>query len=184
VRYRFFEHEEVGARMAAQRLDALRFSRYEIDLVSTVIAAHMRPHHLHDAFASGPISRRACFRFFRDTDARHHTLLAGIDIVLLAIADRLAISGATLPWDWDAYLTHGVQLLTYALDAEGWQQAVQPVIDGHTLMQHFSLTPGRQVGVLLASIQEAQAAGEVASPQDALALAATLLAGEEASGRR
>jgi hypothetical protein len=40
------------------------------------------------------------------------------------------------------------------------------------------------VGVLLSSIQEAQAAGEVASPQDALALAATLLTGGEANGAR
>ena len=41
-------------------------------------------------------------------------------------------------------------------------------------MHYFNLTPGRQVGALLSSLQEAQAAGEVASPQEALALAATL----------
>ena len=184
LRYRFFQHEAVGARLAAQRLETLRFSRAEIDLASTVVEAHMRPHHLHDAFPDAPIARRACFRYFRDIDARNHTLLAGVDTVLLAIADYLAISGATLPWDWDAYLAHAVQLLTYAFDAQGLQQAVQPVIDGHTLMHYFSLAPGRQVGVLLASIQEAQAAGEVASPQDALALAATLLTGGEANGAR
>ena len=175
LRYRFFDHETVGARLAAARLDALRFSRFEVDLVAAVVAAHMRPHHLHDMFPDAPISRRASFRFFRDADARQHTLLAGVDTVLLAIADYLAISGATLPWDWPAYLEHAVQLLTYSLDAQGLQQAMQPVVDGHTLMQYFSLKPGRQVGALLASIQEAQAAGEVASSQDALALAAALL---------
>ena len=74
--------------------------------------------------------------------------------------------------------------LIYAFDAQGLQQAVQPLIDGHTLMHYFNLTPGRQVGALLSSLQEAQAAGEVASPQEALALAATLLAGEEANGSR
>jgi tRNA nucleotidyltransferase/poly(A) polymerase len=184
VRYRFFGHEDIGARLAAERLETLRFSRFEIDLVGTVVEAHMRPHHLHDAFPDAPISRRACFRFFRDVDARHHTLLAGVDTVLLAIADYLAISGATLPWDWDAYLAHAVQLLTYAFDVGGLQQAAQPIIDGHTLMHYFSLTPGRQVGALLSSIQEAQAAGDVASPQEALALAATLLAGGEATPTR
>lgn len=183
VRYRFLGHDTVGARLAAERLETLRFSRYEIDLADTVVEAHMRPHHLHDAFPDEPISRRARFRFFRDTDARRHTLLAGVDTVLLAIADYLGISGATLPWDWEAYLGHAVELLTYAFDAQGLQQANQPLIDGHTIMHYFSLPPGRQVGALLSSIQEAQAAGEVSSSQEALAFAATLLAGGEANGR-
>ena len=51
-----------------------------------------------------------------------------------------------------------------------------PLVDGHTLMAYFDLPPGRQVGALLEQLREAQAAGEIATVEAGLALAAELLA--------
>lgn len=173
VRYRFFNHEEVGAVLARERLEALRFSRQEVWLVETVVEAHMRPHHLHMSFAGRSISRRAAFRFFRDIGARNLDLLPGVDVVLLALADYQATRVAPMPLGWEEYLQHAGQLLEFAFHERGLVQARQPLVDGHTLMRYFDLKPGREIGNLLERLQEAQAAGEIADADEALALAAT-----------
>ncbi len=170
VRYRFIGHEEISAQMAAARLEQLRFSRQEIDLTFAVVAAHMRPHSLHTSFGPEPISRRARYRFFRETDGRLSDSLVGVDTVLLALADYIGIYRVSPPPEWLEYLRHGDQLLAYAFSEQGLAQARRPLVDGHTVMQRFDLSPGPRLGELLAQLQEAQAAGDVHTPDEALAL--------------
>jgi tRNA nucleotidyltransferase/poly(A) polymerase len=175
-RIRFLGHEQESARLAEERLTALRFSRHEIALAQVVASAHMRPHDLHASFADQPISRRACYRFFRNVGGKQFSYLAGVDVVLVALVDALGIR-QTLPPDWSGYLAHVEQLLHYAFGPDGLRQTQrQPLIDGHTLMQQLQLPPGRQVGELLEQLLEAQAAGEVHTIDDALALARSQLA--------
>ena len=50
----------------------------------------------------------------------------------------------------------------------------QRLLNGHDLMQHLNLPPGPRIGELLEQIDEARAAGEIATREDALALAASL----------
>jgi len=173
LRYRFFNHEEVGAGMARRRLEALRFSRQEIWLAEAVIETHMRPHHLHASYGDKPLSRRSCLRYYRDSGQRNFDMLPGVDTVLLALADYQAIYAGSMPPDWPAYLAHAGQLLEFAFHSHGLNEVRQPLVDGHTLMRYFDLKPGREIGVLLERLQEAHVAGEIATPDDALALAAT-----------
>ena len=175
-RFRFFGHEELGAELAANRLDALRFSRNEITLAQAIVRNHMRPHHLHVAFGAEPISRRACFRYFRDTAARAGVPLPGVDTLLVALADYQAIFAATTPPDFELYLQHLGELLTYAFSADGLAETRRPLVDGHLIMKYFDLAPGRQVGEILDHLLEAQAAGEVTTADDAIAMAASWLA--------
>jgi hypothetical protein len=135
----------------------------------------MRPHHLHMSFAGRAISRRACFRFFRDIGSRSLDLLPGVDVVLLALADYQATQVAPMPAGWTEYLAHAGQLIEFAFQAHGLPQVRQSLVDGHTLMRYFDLKPGREIGHLLEELQEAQAAGEIATADEALALAATWL---------
>lgn len=181
VRYRFLGHEDRGAHLAEHRMDALKFSRYEALLMRTVIREHMRPHHLHTSFGADPLSRRACYRFFRDCASANLIRTAegevGIDILLLALADYQAIYAVSPPPDWDGYVRHIAELMAFGLAPSGLAVVRRPLVDGHTLMAYFKLTPGPQVGVLLEQLREAQAAGEIATPEEGLALAAELLTG-------
>lgn len=176
IRYRFFDHERVGAEMAEERLGALRFSRQEIALARRVTAFHMRPHLLSSSFLGQPISKRAKYRFFRDVygtqimNQDEHTN-DGLDVLCLAIADHQAIHRHANVAD-ERYLIHIIELLAYAFDDDGLRATKrQPLIDGHTLIQRFHLAPGRQIGQLLAMLQEAQAAGDIDTPEAALTLA-------------
>ncbi len=168
-RIRFLNHEQVGAQLAGDRLLELRFNRVEIELVAAVIRGHMRPHHLHSSFDKQPITRRAAFRFFRDTGSKPDSVGVGLDILLLALADRIATYEA-MPVDWEDYLTHVDQLLSMAFSQGG--PAPRPLIDGHLLMQRLALPPGPELGQVLDHVLEAQVAGDISTPEEALDLAA------------
>uniref|UniRef100_A0A540VAC4 HD domain-containing protein n=2 Tax=Litorilinea aerophila TaxID=1204385 RepID=A0A540VAC4_9CHLR len=171
-RYRFLGHDKVSASMVEERLTWLRFSRPEITLAQKVVAHHMRPHLLHASFARRPISRRARYRFFRDTGNRLGEGEVGVDILMLALADYLATYAQDPPPDWDAYLRHVAELLDFAFGEDGLAALMQrPLVDGHTLMLHLNLPAGPQIGRLLEKIQEARAAGEVSTPEEALRFA-------------
>lgn len=179
VRIRFLGHEDRGADLAVERLWALRFSRHEIELADAVIRGHMRPHSLHAGFAHQPISRRAAYRFFRDIGGKPFGSRAGIDTVLLALADYQAVYPASPPPDWTAYLDHMGELLAYAFDPQAVTLAAKPLLDGRALMHYFDLQPGPRLGDLLEYLREAQAAGDVATTDEALTLATRWLAGDQ-----
>ena len=78
-RTHFLGHEIQGAARAAGRGRALRLSNDEIGRLETIIANHMRFHfHVSRMEAQSKLpSRKAIFRFFRDTGK------AGVDLILL-----------------------------------------------------------------------------------------------------
>ncbi len=96
----------------------------------------------------------------------------GVDTLLVALADYQAIFAVATPPDFELYLRHIDELLTYAFAADGLAETQRPLVDGHLVMEYFDLTPGRQVGELLDRLLEAQAAGEVTTAEEAIALAA------------
>jgi putative nucleotidyltransferase with HDIG domain len=159
-RIRFIEHERVGAELAEARGMLLHLSNPEIDRLTTIVKFHMRPHFLR--MAGDLPSRRAVYRFFRDTGA------AGVDICLLSLADLLAIYGHTL--DEDTLEKH-MDVLRVLLEAyfERREEQVHPpaIIDGNDLMREFDLSPGPQIGELLELVREAQVEGLVKTKGDA-----------------
>jgi poly(A) polymerase len=173
-RIRFVGHEDISAQLAVQRLEHLRFSRQEIGLCEAVVSNHMRLHHLHSSFTGGSISRRAAFRFFRGIGSQQFGLTPGVDCIVLALADYLGTYG-DLNDDWKEYLSHAKQLLddAFAVVGEPTSQIV-PLVDGHGVMRHLDIRPGKLVGEILEQIMEAQAAGEIGTVEEALALAARL----------
>jgi tRNA nucleotidyltransferase/poly(A) polymerase len=167
-RIRFIGHEEGSAALAAARARALKLSNDEIGQLEAAVRHHMRLHQLVQA--GGLPSRRATYRFFRDTRE------AGVDICLLTLADVLATYGTLVPQElWKQYLDLDRHLL------ENWwerpAETVRPpaLVSGHDLIERFGLSPGRKIGELLEAVREAQAAGEVETREDALGLVAALL---------
>jgi putative nucleotidyltransferase with HDIG domain len=161
-RTRFFGHEDLGAQLAAERLRALRFSNDEIKRVTGIIGGHMRPHWL----AESPLTRRAMYRFFRDTQDY------GVDILLLSMADHLATHGPDTDLHrWVERLGLISQMFEVYFSKHEEVVAPPPLVNGNDIMQELGLPPGKQIGVIMEAIREAQASGEVLTKEDALALA-------------
>jgi poly(A) polymerase len=163
----FYGHDAVGARMVEKIAGRLRFSSGEARSLSRQVGAHMRPGNLgHQPV----LSDRAIYRFFRDLEGD------AVGLLIVALGDHFtylsprARNGRKDP----VYRTIRKLLETYFLK----HTSVEPpkIIDGNDVMKSLKLKPGPEVGRLLAAVREAQAAGEVKTKKEALALAKTLLA--------
>jgi tRNA nucleotidyltransferase/poly(A) polymerase len=162
----FYGHEPAGARIAAARLRKLRFSRDEVKRVRTIVEGHLRPPHLARA---EKVTRRAVYRYFRATGD------AGVEIVLLSLADHLATWGPNLREQrWARRLEVAELLLSHYFERREETIAPPPLVSGHDLMTELGLEAGPEIGRLLEALREAQAAGEVQTREEALALAAQM----------
>src|SRR6266545_762682 len=161
-RMRFLGHADAGAEIAVRLMQRLRFSSRETELVRAMVDAHLRPLLL---FQQGLPTRRAVYRFFRDTGE------AGIDTLYLSLADHVATVGPRV--DLEGWRRH-VAVVDYLLRTRLHEpEVVHPpkLVDGDDLMSDLGLSPGPLIGELLEIVREAQAAGEVATRAEALELA-------------
>lgn len=163
-RLRFLGHEGRSAALTVNVLTRLKFSADEIRYAQTVVAQHMRPRQLT---REGEPSPRAIHRFFRDTGA------AGVDIVLLSLADFLGKYGSLPPPEdeWAHHVAGCARILEAYFDERETIVAPPPLVNGDDLMRELGLKPGPQIGRLLEAVREAQAAGEITTRDEALAYA-------------
>lgn len=170
-RIHFYNHELVGAQIAASLMRRLRFSQDEIERVRVLVGQHLRPAFLAQG---GPLTRRAVYRYFRATGC------AGVDVVLLALADCMAIWGPRLEGaHWTRRLEVAETLLTHWFEHHEETVAPPPLLTGGDVMAALGLEPGPQVGRLLETLREAQAAGEVRTREEALALVKRIIEREK-----
>ncbi|MEW5724381.1 MAG: HD domain-containing protein [Thermodesulfobacteriota bacterium] len=174
-RVRFYGHAGAGAELAARVCARWRFSNEETGLVTRLIRLHLRPFHLMEAWVAGTLTKRGVFRFGRD---------AGGDLwglVVHALADMSATLGpAQLEKAGRPAL---VRFLGFLLGELLRQQRTvaesPPLLTGRDLLSAFSLEPSPLIGRLLAEVEEARACGRVQTREEALALAAAILRGDE-----
>jgi poly(A) polymerase len=174
-RVRFFGHADAGARVARSIMENLRFSARETRLVSLLVEEHLRPGQLSSE--GGPPTRRALFRFFRDTDD------AALDVLILSLADHLAARGPRMRvTSWRNHIAYVNQIMARRHLEES---LVEPprLLTGHDIMELLGLQPGPEVGRLLRAIEEAQGSGEIRTRDEALALAQRLARPQRAADR-
>jgi putative nucleotidyltransferase with HDIG domain len=169
-RVRFFEHETVGAELAAARARALRLSGAEVSAVRMLVRIHMRPNQMAREMArtGQPPSLRTWHRFFREA-GECAPLLAPF-----AIADCLGKRGdQTRPDDCDP--SRRIAALLIKRYFERYEASVAPaaLVTGRDVLE-LGVKPGPRIGAILEAVREAQMAGEVGRRDEALALARAL----------
>lgn len=155
---RFIGHDQSSAVAGGRAARKLRLSRKEELFVRGLIAYHLRPGFLT---WQKPLTPRAIFRFFRDTQE----MAPGI--LLLSYADRMSARGsATTVEDFEEHRLLVIRLLT-----EYYQQKEKPqtkLVSGKEVIDTLEITPGPIVSKILYKIAEAQAAGEISDHTEAL----------------
>ena len=161
----FVGHDSAGAELSREILTRLRAG----EKLKAHVAALAR-HHLRLGFLvhERPLARRALYRYLRATEP------VEVDVTLLSVADRLATRGRKAQESIAKHLELAREVLPAALSWRA-QGRRTPLIRGDALAAELGLGAGRELGRLLAEIDEARFAGEVATREDALALAARLL---------
>ncbi len=129
----FHHHEVVGARMASERLRALRYPNDEIDVVARLVELHLRFHTYRMGWTD-----RAVRRYVRDAGP----LLDRLNELTRAdCTTRNAAKARALSRRMDELERRLEELrATEELDA------MRPDLDGHQIMEQLHLRPGPEVG--------------------------------------
>lgn len=175
----FYQHAQVGKRMALEITRRLGMNTNDQRLVQHVVEHHMRPLLLSK---EQTVTTRAIRRYFVDLGS------TGIAVALFTLADHLATVGPQLPGSKDNHnaldaeheLTGTIKVWNHHLDVtllllEAYirnRDKILPhrLVSAEELMQHFKLEPGPLVGKLLEEVSEAQAGGNVTSKEEVLRL--------------
>ena len=139
----FHHHEVVGARMARERMKALRYPKDDIEAVSRLVFLHLRFH----TYAMG-WTDSAVRRFVRDAGPLLDDL---IELTRCDCTTRNARRAATLAQrmdDLDARIA--------VLSEEEELKSLRPDLDGAQVMAHLGIGPGRDVGEALSFLLEAR----------------------------
>jgi tRNA nucleotidyltransferase/poly(A) polymerase len=152
---------------AAARADALRLSGAEKARLAAVVSAREAA-----VLRMETISPLDLHRWWRALGE------AGIDAIILALAEHLGKAGVLLDQDgWLALLERAQQILGAFFEAHDSIVDPPALISGTVLMEKLGLKPGRQIGLLLDLIREGQVTGEIRTVEDALRAARAALNG-------
>jgi tRNA nucleotidyltransferase/poly(A) polymerase len=178
LRIRFFDHDVKGAEVVAERGQAFNLSNDEVERIRKIVQHHMRFHFFTSRLEGNKQepSRKSIYRFFRDTGR------AGVDLILLGLADLRGMRGPTLTQEtWTAALDVARILLENYWEKP--QETVAPprLLNGNELMSELGLKPGKMVGQLLEAIREGQATGRIQNREQALEFARKHLRESESS---
>ncbi len=164
----FPHHDREGAAMSRVILGRLHTS----ERLRAHVAALAR-HHLRLGFLvhERPLGRRQVHRYLVACEP------VAADVTLLGIADRLATRGRKHE---EAIARHLEVALPMLGDALAWHAdgPPAPLVRGDELAEALGIEPGPRLGELLAAIAEAQYAGEVLTPAQAVDEGRRLLLGD------
>jgi putative nucleotidyltransferase with HDIG domain len=163
-RVTFLGHDRLGQQMVRRICRRLRTS----DRLSRFVEGLTR-HHLVLGFLvhERPLDRRAVYRYLKRTEP------VEVEVTLLSCADRLATRGKNAERATSAHLELAEELMPAALE---WRRNGPPRLPlrGDELAAELGIEPGPELGRVLADLEEAAYAGEIASREDAVELARRL----------
>ena len=164
-RVTFVGHDSEGAELARSVLRRLRASQRVADYVAALTLHHLR---LGFLVHERPLSRRAIWRYLAATEPY------AADVTVFTVADRLATRGRNAEPAIAAHLELAREMLGPAL-ARRAEARPPPLVRGDELAAALGLEPGPRLGALLDALEEARYAGEIATREEAVTLARSLL---------
>jgi poly(A) polymerase len=163
----FIGHDSVGAEIVGGICARLRASRR--------LTVHLRAltfHHLRLGFMvhEAPLAPRRVHEYLRATEP------VAADVTLLTVADRLSARGSgpfATEEAIEAHLHLAREMLAAALD---WRRdgPPEPLLRGDELAAELGIEEGPELGELLAELEAAQYAGEIATREEAVQRARAL----------
>ena len=154
----FHRHEQVGARLARQRLEALRYPRVVIDDVCRLVELHLRPHAM-----KGECTDSAVRRYIHDAGT------------LLGDLNELGRCDMTTTNRRKAEKIMGLMDLLDERIADVKNRedldCLRPPVNGHQVMAYLNIPPGPAVGEILNILLERRLEQGPYSPGEAFAVA-------------
>ncbi|MGZ4682937.1 MAG: CCA tRNA nucleotidyltransferase [Acidimicrobiales bacterium] len=137
----FHHHEVVGARMARDRMRALKYSNDDVDVVSRLVYLHLRFHTYQMGWTDSAVRR-----FVRDAGPLLSEL---IELTRCDCTTRNERKARVLSNRMDE-----LEARIAELEAEEELRSIRPDLDGQQVMDHLGIGPGREVGQALEALLE------------------------------
>ena len=166
-RVTFMGHDRAGADLARNVLTRLRASERMRSHVAGLVRHHLRLGFL--VHEPQPLPRRTVYAYLRTCAP------VEADVTVLSVGDRLATRGRSSERAIAAHLELARAMLA---DALRWRAGgpPAPLLRGDELAGALGIEPGPGLGELLDELAAARYAGEIQTPEQALAHARTVLA--------
>ncbi len=132
----FHHHEVVGARMARERLRALRFPKEVVEDVATLVFLHLRPHTLKMGWTDSAVRR-----YVRDAG---HLLGDLNELVRCDVTTGNPRRAAAIQRRIDE-----LEERIAVLEQQEELARLRPPINGHQVMSYLGIRPGPQVGEIM-----------------------------------
>jgi poly(A) polymerase len=137
----FHHHEVVGARMARERMQALKYSKEDVEAVTQLVFLHLRFHTYRLGWTDAAVRR-----FVRDAGPLLGEL---VELTRCDCTTRNQRKARTLAARMDE-----LEERIAVLEAEEELRAIRPDLDGQAVMARLGVPPGRVVGQALAFLLE------------------------------
>lgn len=159
-RHRFIKHDDIGSKMGVNVLKQKKFSKKQIDYVSKMIKYHIYPSHI---VTNPEANEKSYMRFVRKMEDE------SIDVIILAMADRLSARGVEITEDIVEQNIGNLQaLLDFYLNIKEDLKPLPKLLSGEEIMQILKLQPSPKLGKIINSLKEAQLSGDVNTKEEAL----------------
>ena len=165
-RHRFIKHDDVGAKMCVPYLREMKFSKKQIEYISTMIKTHIYPSNVIDA---PDLNEKVKMRYLRKMGVNV------IDNIILAKADRLSARGEAITEEIVETNLNGLDsLLNFYLEKRETLKPLPKLLDGTEIMVIKGLNQSPELGKIINALKEAQLNGDVNTKEEAIDFVKTL----------
>ena len=159
-RHRFIKHDDVGAKMCVPILRDLKFSKKQIDYISTMIKYHIYP---SNVIVAPDLSEKVMMRYVRKMETNV------IDNIYLAKADRLSARGEAITDEIVKENLDGLdKLLCFYLEKRENLKPLPKLLDGLEIMEIKGIKQSPELGKIINALKEAQINGDITSKEEAI----------------
>lgn len=164
---KFHGHERIGCQISKGIAARLKLSNDELDSLGKIVFWHLRPGYLGDSLT---VSKRASFRYFRDTGKE------AVSTLLISLADQRSTRGPLTTEESRVQHEKICKGLIKEYFSKLKEKKLPRLISGNDLIKQFKLEPSRLIGKILREIEELQAIGKIKNKQEALKAAQCFIA--------
>jgi poly(A) polymerase len=164
----FFCHQKRGAEKMKDIMLSVKFSKKDIEYVTSLVKDHMR---LSTLTRNNMVTKKAMLRLFRDIGDKMP------DLAVVSMADWYSYKALKISSSKDLKIQEKSvdEILKYYYELKN-AKPMPKIIDGNIIMQKFNLCPGPWIGELLKIADKAYHDGEVSNTDEALKLVSLKLA--------
>lgn len=159
-RHRFIKHDDVGAKMSVPLLKEMKFSKKQIEYISSMIKHHIYP---SNVICAPDLNEKVMMRYIRKMGVNV------IDNIVLAKADRLSARGEAITDEMVKENIDGLnKLLEFYFEKRETMKPLPKLLDGFEVMQIKGIKQSPLLGKILNALKEAQLNGDINTKEEAI----------------